>query len=203
VLRAPNLHLPPRLFTCSGCEKDFFMRHANEHRHELGKQTDEFTLDHDKFRQKLTEQITQSPYYPNLKQKIDQWEQQFIDKIHQAADDIRKDLDNMIKTQLTDVLIKLAHEINMRVKKMNILRPIYNNGHNNYINYLTKLPTFDIQQDKNVIPVISKIFIELEDNDQIIVHSEIASCATIRGKSEYLCGQHRLRLKLEEYHSLK
>jgi len=69
---------------------------------------------------------------------------------------------------------------------MNILRPIYNN----YINYLTKLPTFDIQQDKNVILVISKIFIELEDNDQIIVHSEIASYATIRGKSEYLCGQH-------------
>ncbi len=86
---------------------------------------DEFTLDHDQFRQKLTEQITQSPYYPNLKQKIDQWEQQSIDKIHQVADDIRKDLDNMIKTQLTDVLIKLAHEINMRVKKMNILRPIY------------------------------------------------------------------------------
>jgi len=88
------------------------MRHANEHRQELGKQTDEFTLDHDQFRQKLTAQITQSPYYPNLKQKIDQWEQQSIDKIHQVADDIRKYLDNMIKTQLTDVLIKLANEIN-------------------------------------------------------------------------------------------
>jgi len=88
------------------------MHHPNEHRHELGKQMDELILDHDQFKQKLTEQTTQSPYYPNLKQKIDQWKQQPIDKIHQVADDIRKNVDNMIETQLTDVLTKLAHEIN-------------------------------------------------------------------------------------------
>jgi hypothetical protein len=212
------------LFICRGCGKDFCMHHANEHRQELSKQMDDLILDHDQFKQKLTEQTIQSPYYSHLKQKINQWEQQSIDKIHQIANDVRKDLENRIKqysTQLNETLTKIAHEINHAhqedeyfekdiqewIQQLNKLK-----------NDLIKSPTLNIRQDKNIIPFISKIFIdlsnnevferifgnvELEDNDQVGVHGQTDSYATIRGKGEYLCGQHRLRLKIEEYHSSK
>jgi hypothetical protein len=45
--------------------------------------------------------------------------------------------------------------------------------------------------------------VQLEDNNQVAVHDQSDSYATVRGKGEYLYGQHRLRLKIEEYHSSK
>jgi hypothetical protein len=212
------------LFTCRGCGKDFCMCHANEHRQELGKQMDELTLYYDEIRQKLTEETTQSPNYPHLKQKIDQWEQQSIDKIYQVAGDLRKDLENMIQqhsAQLTEALTKLANEINYARQEDEYLETDiqqWTQQLNKLKDDLTKLPTFDIQQEENVIPLISRISIdisnnevfertldniELEDNDQAVVHGQINNYATARGKSEYLCGQHRLRLKIEEYNSSK
>ncbi len=48
------------IFTCRGCQKDFCMRHANEHQQELAKQIDELSLDHDQFQQNFTEQIEEN-----------------------------------------------------------------------------------------------------------------------------------------------
>jgi hypothetical protein len=209
---------------CRGCGKDFCMRHANEHRQDLGKEIDELTLDHDQFRQKLTEQATHSRYYLHIKQKIDRWEQQSIDKIHQVANDARKDLENKIEqysTKLTEDLTKIANEIKQArsddefvetdiqewIKQLNKLK-----------NDLPKSPTLDIQHDQNAHPLIEKIYIDIsfnevfertlgniqvEDNNQIIVHGQSDSYATVRGKSEYYFGQHRLRLKVEQCHSSK
>jgi len=101
------------LFTCRGCHKDFCTRHVVEHRQELGKQMDELTLDHDRFRQNLMEQTTEPQLHPLMKQ-IDEWEQQSIDKIHRTADDARKQLRNTINehtTKLTEALTKIADEL--------------------------------------------------------------------------------------------
>jgi polyhydroxyalkanoate synthesis regulator phasin len=176
-------------------------------------------------RQKLTEQTAPPPYYSHLIQKIHQWEQQSIDKIHQTADNARKDLENIIKQhsiQLTEALAKIADEINHARKgegeysETNIQE--WTEEINKLKNQLVKSSTFYIHQDKNIIPFISKIYIdvlhnevfditlgnvELEDNDQVVVHGPTDSYATVRGKGEYVSGEHRLRLKIEEYHSSK
>src|ERR1700761_5003416 len=101
------------MFTCRGCQKDFCTRHVAEHRQELGKQMDELTLDHDRFRQNVMEQTPESQHHLLMK-KIDEWEQQSIDKIHRTADDARKQLQNTISehtTKLTESLDKIASEL--------------------------------------------------------------------------------------------
>ncbi len=212
------------LFMCRGCGKDFCMHHANEHRQELGKQLDELTLEHDQFREKLIEETTKPQSYSHVRQLIDQWEQQSIDKIYQAANDVRKKLKNMIErhsAKLNNSLTKIAHEINEArredeyfetdiqdwVKQLNKLK-----------NDLLKPPTFRIQESDSISPFISKIYIDallddvfektignirLEENDRVIVHGKSDGYATVRGIGEYSYGQHRLRLKIEEYHSSK
>jgi hypothetical protein len=212
------------LFMCRGCGKDFCMRHTNEHQQELGKQMDELTLDHDQFRQKLIEQKTHSQYYSHIKQKIDTWEHQSINKIRQAANDARKDLENKIEeysTKLTEDLTKIADELKQARREeefleTNILE--WTNQLNKLKNDLAKPPAFDIQQDQNEDSFISKIYIDvslnevferilgnirLEDNKQVIVHGESNSYATVRGKGEYFYGQHRLRLQIQECFSSK
>ncbi len=101
------------MFTCRGCQKDFCTRHVAEHRQELGKQMDELTLDHDRFRQNLMEQTKEPRHHPLMKQ-INEWEQQSIDKIRHTADDARKQLQNTINehaTKLTEALMKIADEL--------------------------------------------------------------------------------------------
>lgn len=212
------------VFTCRGCDKDFCLRHANEHRQDLGKQIDELTVDHDQFRQKLIEQTIHTPYYSYLKRKIDQWEEQSIEKIHQVADTVRKDLENMTQqhsVKLNETLTKLAQEINHARQEDEYFETDikqWTEELNKLKNQLNKSPKFNIQSDKNLIPFISKISIDtlndevfgkihgniiLEDNDQVVVHGQINSYATAHGKGEYLDGQHRVRLKIEEYYSSK
>jgi hypothetical protein len=213
------------LFMCRGCEKDFCMSHATQHRQELGKQLDELTLDHDQFKQKLMEQsFIETPYYSRLKQTIQQWEEESIDKIHQVANDARKDFEQMIEQhskQLTEVLSKIAHEIDHARKDDEYFETDiqqWTQQLDQLKNKLAKPPTCNIQQEKIVVPFISKIYIDvshdeifgrtlgyvqLEDNDQVVVHNQSDIYATVRGKGEYLNGQHRLRLKIEEYHPSK
>lgn len=212
------------LFTCRGCEKDFCMRHANEHRQELGKQLEELTVEHDQYRQKLTEHTIQIPYYSNLKQKIIQWEEDSIKKIHQLANDIHKDLENMIQQrtiELNENLTKLAVEINHARQEDEYFEKDIQEWHeklNKLKHNLTKLPLLNIQEEKNPTSFISKISIdtttseifekicgniELENNNQVAVHDQLNSYAIVHGKGEYICGEHRLRLKIEEYNSSK
>ncbi len=210
---------------CRGCGKDFCMSHANQHRQELGKQMDELTLDHDQFRQKLMEkQSIDTPYYSHLKQKIKQWEEESIGKIHQVANDARKNLENMIEQhsiQLTEALAKIAHEIDHARKEDEYFETDIQQWTQQLYqlkNNLAKSSVCNIRQEKNAVPFISKIYIDLlhddafgmtfgnvqlEDNNQVSVHDQSDSYATVRGKGEYLYGQHRLRLKIEEYHSSK
>src|SRR5579871_3599164 len=100
-------------FTCRGCQKDFCKRHVAEHQQELSKQLDELTLDHDQFRQNLTEQTKEPRQHPLMKQ-IDEWEQQSIKKIRDVANDVRKQVHNLIKqhiTELAEDLTKIAQEL--------------------------------------------------------------------------------------------
>ncbi|CAF1117503.1 unnamed protein product [Adineta steineri] len=214
---------PSALFMCRGCEKDFCMRHANEHRQELGKQLDELTLDYDQLREKFNEETGQSRYYIQMKEKIEEWERESIEKIYQVANDARKNLENMIEkhsTKLIECLTKVACQINEARKE----DEFFETDINEWINQLNKLkndiyqpPTFDIQYSDNNISFISKINVgicdegfgrilgnvQLEDNGQVAIHVGSDDYSTVRGKNHYSYGKHRLRFKIEEYCSSK
>lgn len=90
-------------FTCRGCAKDFCLRHTNEHRQELTKQMDENVISlHDQLRQNLDEQTKNPDCHPLMKQ-IGEWERTSIEQIHQAANDSRKQLSNLINKHTTEI----------------------------------------------------------------------------------------------------
>jgi hypothetical protein len=212
------------MFTCRGCQKHFCTPHVVEHRQELDKQMDELTLDHDRFRQNLIEQTTESRLHPLMKQ-IDEWEQQYIDNIHRAADDARKKLRNTISehtTKVTRALTTIADELCKAREDDNF----FETDLKKWMEKLDQLkkdlahpPNIEILEENNGdIPFIAKILpvvlpkeafrrlignIEIEARGQVIFKKQSNSYATARGNNEYVSGQHRFRFKIEEYHANK
>jgi hypothetical protein len=90
--------------TCEGCSKLFCFNDFNIHRQELGTQLDQIEVDRDLFRQMLTENISK-PQNQALMKQIDQWENESINKIRQAAEEARQ------------ILIKHSAELNMKLEE--------------------------------------------------------------------------------------
>jgi len=74
---------------CRGCLKEFCHKHLGVHRQELNKQLDEIEVNHDRFRQSLTQQIEQSNNHIMM-QQIDKWERDSIKKIRKTAEEARQ-----------------------------------------------------------------------------------------------------------------
>ena len=70
------------LFTCDGCQQMFCGRHVSDHRQELGLQLEVAMQNYDLIQQEL------SQVQPNQRilEKIDAWEKQSIQKIHELAE---------------------------------------------------------------------------------------------------------------------
>ncbi len=101
------------LFTCRGCARDFCIPDASKHRQTLNQQMDEVTLDHDQLRQTISEYTSEPHHHPLIKQ-VDEWEQTSVDKIHQAANDVRRQiLMNVEKhtTRITKTLERVKQEL--------------------------------------------------------------------------------------------
>ncbi len=207
------------MFTCRGCQKDFCTRHVVEHRQELGKQMDELTLDHDRFRQNLIEQTGEPRYHPLIKQ-INEWEEQSINKIRRLADDARQQLRNTINdhaTKLTEALTKIAEEL----RKAREDDDFFETDLKQWMDKLEQLkndlahpPNIQIRQEViNIDSLVLKIIemtstketfarsigdIQIEDGGQVIVKKQGSVHQGARGNGEYFSGQHRFRFKIEE-----
>jgi hypothetical protein len=211
-------------FTCKGCQKDFCKRHVVEHQQELTKQLDELTLEHDQFRQILNEK-TQQPHKYALMKQIDEWEEQSISRIRQAACDARKQIQDLLGQHATK-LTKAFNELAQNLRKARDNDDFYETDLTQWMEKLNILkkdlvhpPSINIQQeDNNIISFIPQIVrlmsskelferslgdIRIEGNGQVIVKNQSNDYATVRGSGEYTSGQHRFRLKIEMHGSNK
>ncbi|CAF1509520.1 unnamed protein product [Rotaria sordida] len=154
-------------FTCRGCQKDFCKRHVAEHQQELSRQLDDLTLDHDQFRQRLTEHAQQPQYHSYIKQ-IDEWKQESINKIHRVANDARQQIKHLINehtTELTESLTKIALEL----RKAREDDDFYDTDLQQWMGKLNKLkkdfaqiPNINIiQEDSSIISFIPKLMFSL------------------------------------------
>lgn len=73
---------------CSGCQKQFCVKHFLEHRTDLSAQMDRVGEQHDLIRRDFNKDPVEHP----LQARIDQWEQETIVKIQVAAEAARADL---------------------------------------------------------------------------------------------------------------
>ncbi|CAF3915235.1 unnamed protein product [Rotaria sordida] len=206
------------VFTCRGCGKDFCYRHVAEHRQELNKQMDELTTNHDELQQTITEQEVRPNCHP-LIQKINKWEQESIDKIHQTADDARKQVITILGMHRTQVI----HDLSCLTKKLNEVRNEDNYVETDLKEWTEKLDklkidlnaaqTIDFGEENNSSTLISKfsindastdIFYQTVGDIQIIEDGKVAvrgptnnGAVEIRCKGEYSLGKHRFHFKCE------
>ncbi|CAF3574906.1 unnamed protein product [Rotaria sp. Silwood1] len=198
-------------FKCEGCLRMFCPKHSNDHRNDLSKQLEEIVIAHD-----LMQQI-EDPQQHSLLKKVNQWEQESIVKIRQVAEEARNKLlktttehTNKIKQKLNNLSDELrqAHDDNDFIeidlqkwtKKLEELKKeLYN------------LTTVTIEEDST--PLVFKILIDchnssdvfqrvcgiaqIKENGCLIVKDGVDDHREIRGKKEYISGQHILRFQIE------
>lgn len=98
---------------CAGCARNFCLKHLNEHRQVLTNQLDGIETSRDLFQQTLIQQKTEPQQHP-LIQHINQWEEESIVRIRQAAEDARVLAGTYIDehaTQLGEKLAKLTAQL--------------------------------------------------------------------------------------------
>ncbi|UJR14398.1 hypothetical protein I4U23_001395 [Adineta vaga] len=91
------------IFTCRGCGNDFCYRHVAVHRQELSKEMEDLTNNHNLLQQTIHEQKVDPNRHP-LIEEINVWEQESIEKIHQAASDARRQVITVTNTDHTKLL---------------------------------------------------------------------------------------------------
>jgi hypothetical protein len=210
-------------FTCRGCTKDFCAQHVAEHREILNRQMDEVILDQHRLHQKLNEKTTESCYV-SLEKRIDEWEEESIKKIHQIADELRKqviDVTDQYISKLAPTMEQIKQELdkarnNESFDEIDLKR--WTETLNQFINDLVNPRMIEIRED-NSTPLTTKTFfiseivsdlfeqskgyITAEANGQSAVHSLFPLTASIRGKNEYSSGNCEIRFKIEYVHQSK
>ncbi|CAF2920945.1 unnamed protein product [Rotaria sp. Silwood2] len=213
-------------FMCRGCSQDFCLTHTHEHRQLLSKKIDEEVLFvHNQLQQSFNEHITQPRTHPLMKQ-IDQWEQDSINKIRQAAEEGRKKLLSIIGKHMDNI------KTNLTLFKQEIVKAhddddFFESDIKEWKEKLDKLnkdlnapQAIKIQQSDNVNSFISRISINeetqinetfesllgdirIEENGRLLVHGNSNVHTVIRSKGEYSSGQHQFRFKIEQQGSNK
>jgi hypothetical protein len=194
---------------------------VGEHRQELNKQMDEVTTNHDQLQQTIAEQEAQPNCHPLMK-KIDEWEEQSINKIHQAADNAREQLLTIIDRYKTQVKNDLAY-LTTELSKARNEDDYVETDLKEWTKRLDKLKidliaaeTIDFSEDNDEISLISKFFIhdkltdifhqkagniQILEGGRVVVHGPVNGITAAYCRGEYSSGRYRIHLKIEQLSS--
>ncbi|CAF1535225.1 unnamed protein product [Adineta steineri] len=89
-------------YLCKGCSSEYCYEHLGEHRHELNQDFEILTNNYNQFQQRINEQ-KQNPQNSSLIEKINQWENESIEKIQQIAKECRKMVIKYTKILTNDI----------------------------------------------------------------------------------------------------
>ncbi|CAF4587627.1 unnamed protein product [Rotaria sp. Silwood2] len=179
---------------------------------------------HDQLRQNFDEQMNKSSDHSLMKQ-IDQWEENSIEKIHQTANDARKQLSYIIDKHIN----KLKNDLECLTQELKKARDddhFFENDLNKWMTKLNELKkdsitpqTINIHYDNNTTPFISKIIIKqttdmlnerfeksfgdiiISDNGTVATHNKTSHYASVRGKCEYTSGKHQIRFQIKNFNN--
>jgi len=149
---------------CEGCSKIFCLNHFDGHRQELSKELDEVEVTRDLFRQTLTEK-TVEPQTHALIEQINEWENQSINEIRQAAQETRQILLKQtagLNTKLEDKLNKLTEQLRQSREENDFFETDLNQWREELTqmtNELAKPSSITIRQDPT--PLVTKIIVEI------------------------------------------
>lgn len=205
------------IFTCRGCRKDFCSRHVAEHRQEINKQMDEVATKHDQLQQIIADQEVQPTCHP-LMERIDEWEQQSVNKIHQTADDARKQaliIIDKFRIQVKPDLASLTTELTKARNEDDYVETDLKEWTEKLDKLkidLTAAQAIDFDQDDDGISLVSKPFIYHASTDifhqtngdvhiskdrKTMIHGPSNEMAAAYCRRQYSLGEYRFLFKIE------
>ena len=93
---------------CAGCLQRFCWKDFQRHRQIQEGQLEKIENDHDLFRQMLIDQMQNSNNHP-LIERVNRWEEDSINQIHQRADQCRQDLIQHVNKCINEIDVQLSH----------------------------------------------------------------------------------------------
>ena len=210
------------IYTCGGCSQIFCPKHPNDHREELNKQLEGIITNYDTIHQNVNQQA-QDPRKHSLMMKIKEWEEESIEKIHQAAEKARNDLLNNVGNHVT-ILQKKLKIVSAELKQGREDNDFSEIDLRQWTEQLEQL-TNDMQNPKNLVfqrdsmPLVTNIRVDRVDRVDRVYSTDIFECVCndakiedngrlvtknnrghteVRGKNEYTRGEYTLRFRIEK-----
>jgi len=205
-------------FKCEGCLQTFCSKHSSNHRNELGKQLEEIEIKHDLVQETLNQQIENIREHSLIK-KIDQWEEQSIEKIRRTADDIRNEVFQHITKHNNDIKEKLQKFSNqlrqsreeddfietdlqqwkekLEELEKNLLASITLITREESNSFIDKICI----ECNNTFDIFEHIYgdARIEEDGQLVVKDIFGGHTEIRGKNEYFNGRYKIDFRIEEF----
>jgi hypothetical protein len=177
-------HKSGGILICDGCQQIFCGKHVIEHRQNLAGQLDGIMQEHDLLQHEI-ERISMD--HSSL-QKINEWEKQFIAKIHLAAKTARKNLQKTLD-QSKERLSKICRDTAVDLRSS---READDYSENDLIGWTEKLKTLKLEmtsaslvkiiEDKNSVIHLIKIESNESNNNEPVNNDKQSSLSTSSSK---------------------
>ncbi|CAF1286301.1 unnamed protein product [Adineta ricciae] len=182
-------HKDKIVYHCEGCLKDFCLSHITEHREKLRIELNEIKIDRDIFQQAI-EQERHKPENFSLIERINQWEENSIEKIKQTAEQCRQMLIKYPNNQLL-IIEQKFNQIIEQIKQFhqdNEFNEIDLNQLRNKLTHLTKqlIQPLNISIRHNILPAAFLNEISIISSAQIKWKQEGTTVIGNSGKGQQL-----------------
>ena len=146
------------IYFCTGCEKYFCKRDFHSHRETLNNQLDVCIEDRNALQGKMPKPVLPKNVRSPLLSQIDAWQQQTIEKVKQAAEQVRQQVIKIINSKqmdLTSAFEKLSKELvelketeDFAEQDLKRLKETTNRL-NQQLKQLQQPPTIELHMEKN------------------------------------------------------
>lgn len=205
------------MMICRGCGQGFCYRHITDHRQELSQQMDELVISHDQFKQNITEQEIE-PTCHSLIKRVEQWEQESIDKIRQAANDARTllvDIINTYRPEVGNALADLTKELQNARREDDYVETDLQQWReklNQLNSQFNAAQIIEFNPDGNDTALIPKYVINhgstecfnqidgdarIETDGKVLVHGLSNEFISVHCRNKYSFGKHRFSFRIE------
>ena len=204
---------------CEGCSRAFCVKHLLDHRNILHEEMNNIVVEHDQLHHILDQQRINSQLHPLIK-RINQWEEESIEKIQHKAKQLREELlqhtvihtnellrklrqisEKILQTQTNQEFIEsdLRHwKISIEELKANLTSPTNFNLNTDDAKPLVSDISINILTMDESFDRISNENGIIEEQGKVAQHdSSKLKWIEIRGKNLYTTGHHRIRLLIE------
>ncbi|CAF1305465.1 unnamed protein product [Didymodactylos carnosus] len=207
------------ILRCKGCLNHYCRPHFNDYRDKLAHELDVLTGVHDQLEQTLN-QTTEAPRSHPLFKLINEWENESMQKIRQAAGEARKQLMAILTSSNSSNISTDLHKVALELKQGREEEDGFYEGDLfswkcklNELKQRLETPHFITVDEDDTTKFINKIRVLRHENDtfdqvlgparieeqgEVVVHILSRGHAEVRGKQEYTSGTHRITLKIED-----